>query len=72
MNKLIYPDEQILLVTSVDELQTMAHHLALRARKYKMTISSTIPKPMAIWRNHLQREQIVINNIIIEQVTDYT
>ena len=72
MNKILYANEQILLVTSVDELQTMAHHLNLRARKYKMTISSTIPKPMAMWGNHLQREQIVINNNIIEQVTDYT
>jgi len=29
------------MTTSEDELQTMAYHLKLIARKYKMTISST-------------------------------
>jgi len=72
VNKILYANEQILMVTSVDDIQTMAHHLKLRARKYTLTISSTIPKPMTMWGNHLQREQIVINNNIIEQVTDYT
>ena len=41
------------------------------ARKYKMTISSTKTKPMAMWRNHIQRVKIVINENIIEQVTDF-
>jgi len=29
------------MVTSEDDLQTMAHHVNLIARKYKMTVSST-------------------------------
>ena len=37
---ILYADDQILMATS-DDLQTMAHHLNLIARKYKMTISST-------------------------------
>jgi hypothetical protein len=49
----------------------MAHHLNLIARKYKMTISSTKTKPMAMWGNHIQRVKIVINDNIIEQVTDF-
>ena len=57
--------------TSEDGLQTMAHHLKLTARKYKMTISNTKTKSMAMWRNHIQRVKIVINNNIIEQVTDF-
>jgi len=35
-----------------------------------MTISSTKTKSMAMWGNHIQRVKIVINNNIIEQVTD--
>ena len=36
-----------------------------------MTISSTKTKSMAMWRNHIQRVKIVINDNIIEQVTDF-
>ena len=57
------------MATSEDDLQTMTHHLNLIARKYKMTISST--KSMAMWGNHIQRVKIVINDNIIEQVTDF-
>ena len=65
-------DDQILMATSEeDDLQTMAHHLNLIARKYKMTISSTKRKTMAMWGNHIQRVNIVINDNIIEQVTDF-
>jgi len=49
----------------------MAYHLNLIARKYKMTISSTKTKSMAMWGNHIQRVKIVINDNIIEQVTDF-
>ena len=49
----------------------MANHLNLIARKYKMTISSTTTKSIAICGNYIQRVKIVINNNIIEQVTDF-
>jgi len=51
--------------------ESMAHHLNLIARKYKMTIPSTETKSMAMWGNHIQRVKIVINDNIIEQVTDF-
>ena len=38
VNKILYSDEQILMATSEYDLQTMAHHLNLIARKYKMKI----------------------------------
>ena len=41
VNTILYADDQILMATSEDDLQTTAHHLNLIARKYKMTISST-------------------------------
>jgi len=41
VNTILYADDQILMATSEGDLQTMAHHLNLIARKYKMTISST-------------------------------
>ena len=41
VNTILYADDQILMATSEDELQTVACHLNLIARKYKMTISST-------------------------------
>jgi len=68
---MLYADDQILMATSDDDLQTMAYHLNLIARKYKMTISNTKTKSMAMWGNHIQRVKIVINNNIIEQVTDF-
>jgi len=71
VNTILYADNQILMATSQDDLRTMAHHLNLIARKYKMTISSTKTKSMTMWRNHTQRVKIVINDNIIEQVTDF-
>ena len=59
------------MATSEDDLQTMAQHLNLMATKYKMTISSTKTKSMAMWGNHIQRVKIAINYNIIEQVTDF-
>ena len=61
-NTILYADDQILMATSEDELQTMAHHLNLITRKYKMTISSTKTKSMAMWGNHIQRLKIAIND----------
>jgi hypothetical protein len=52
-------------------LQKMAHHLNLTARKYKMTIFSTITNSKAMLGNHIQRVQIVINGKIMEEVTDF-
>jgi hypothetical protein len=49
----------------------MAYHLNLIARKYKITISSTKAESMSICGNHIQRVTIVINDNIIEQVTDF-
>ena len=59
------------MATSEDELQTMACHLNLVARKYKMTISSTKTKSMAMCGNHIQWVKIVVNDNIIGQVTDF-
>jgi len=59
------------MATSENNVQTMVHHLNLIARKYKMTIYSAKTKSMAMWGNHIQRVIIVINNNIIEQVTDF-
>jgi len=36
LNTILYTDEQNLVATSEDELQKMAHHLNLIARKYKI------------------------------------
>jgi hypothetical protein len=40
-------------------------------RTFEMTISSTKTKSMAMCGNHIQRVKIVINDHIIEQVTDF-
>ena len=66
-----HADDQILMAASEDELQTMAYHLNLITRKYKMTISSTNKKSMAMCGNHIQRAKTVINDNIIEEVTDF-
>jgi len=49
----------------------MANHLKRIDRKYKITISSTKIKPMAMWGNHIQRVKLVLPYNIIEQVTDF-
>ena len=49
----------------------MAYHLNIIARKYRKTISSTKTKSMAMWGNHIQRVQMVKNDNIIEQITDF-
>jgi len=71
VNTILYADDQILMATSEDDLHTMAHHFNLIARKYKMTISSTKTKSMAMWGNHIQRVKIVLKDNVIEQVTDF-
>ena len=48
VSNILYADDQILMATSEDDLQTMEYHLNLTARKYKMTISSTKTKAMEI------------------------
>jgi hypothetical protein len=40
VNTVHYAEDQRLMATSEDDLQTVAHRLNLIARKYKMTISS--------------------------------
>ena len=55
VNTILDADDQILMATSEDELQTMAYHLNLIARKYKLTISNTKTKSMAMWGNHKHR-----------------
>jgi len=49
----------------------MAYHLKLIARKYKITMCSTKTRSMAMCGNHIQRVKNVINDNIIEQVTDF-
>ena len=71
LNTILYANDQILMATSEDELQTMAYQLNLIVRKYKMTISSTKTKSMEMCGNHTQRVKTVINDNIIEHVTDF-
>jgi hypothetical protein len=69
LNAILYGDDQILMATSADELQTVAYRLNHIARKYKMTISSTKTKSMAMCENRIERVKIVINSNIIEKAT---
>ena len=55
----------------IDNIFPGYNHLNIIATKYKMTISSTKTKSMAMWGNHIQGVKIVINDNIIEQVTDF-
>ena len=71
LNTILYADDQILMATSEDGLQIMAYHLNLIAGKYKMTISGTETKSMTMCGNYIQGVKIVINNNIIEEVTDF-
>jgi len=54
VNTILYADDQILMATSEDELQTMAYHLKLIARKYKITTFSTKTKSMAMCGNYIE------------------
>ena len=46
LNTILYAGVRILMATTEDDIQTMAHHLNLIARKYKMTISIAKTKSM--------------------------
>ena len=59
------------MAISDDELQTMAYHLHITARKYKMNASSNKRKSIAMCGNHTQRVKIVINDSPVEQVSDF-
>jgi len=65
VNTKLYADDQILIATSEEELQTMAYHLNLIGRKYKMTLSSTKTKSMAMGGNYTQRVKIVKTIILL-------
>ena len=57
VNTILYADDQILMATSEDTLQTMGYHLNLIARKYKMTTSSTKNKINGnVWEPHTKRK----------------
>jgi len=71
VNTVLYADGQILIATSRDKLQTIANRLKLVSRKYKMAISSTKTKSVAMWGKHIQRLKIVIKINIFEYVTDF-
>jgi hypothetical protein len=71
VNTVLYADDQILMATCEDELQKMAYHLNLIARKFKMIIFSTKTKSMAMCGNNIQRLKMVIDDKIIEQVTEF-
>jgi hypothetical protein len=71
MNTTLYADDQILMATSEDELQTTAYQLHPIARKYKMNTSGTKTKSMAMCGNHILRVKIVINGNPIEQVAEF-
>jgi hypothetical protein len=71
INAVLYADDQILMATSEHELQTMAYHLNLTARKYKMKISNSKTKSIAMCGNHIERVKIVINSNPIGQVSEF-
>jgi hypothetical protein len=71
INTILYTDNQILMATSENELQTMAYQLNLIERKYKMNISNIKTKSMAMCGNHIQRVKIVINDNLIKQESEY-
>ena len=54
INTILYADDQILIATSEDDLQKMAYHLNLIARKYNMIISSIKTKSMAMCGNQIE------------------
>jgi hypothetical protein len=68
---MLYADDQIIMATSEDELQTMAYHINFIARKYKINIPSTKTKSVTVCWNHIQRIKIVINDSPVEQVSDF-
>jgi len=65
VNKILYVDDQILMATSEGDLQTMAHHLNLIARKYKnqcirqktgaQNKTKEIKQYQKKWLQHVQR-----------------
>ena len=64
-------DDQLLLAKRVDDLQRSAHKLQPILTKCNMKIKETRTKAMAMNGKRIPRVKIVINNKIIEQVTEF-
>lgn len=62
INTVLYANDQILMASSEDELQTTTYHPNLIARKWKINISSTKTKSKAVCGNHIQRVKVFIND----------
>ena len=71
MQTLIIADDQILLAKSEDDLQRPGHKLQTILTKYNVNISETKTKAMAMNGKIIPRVKIVINNKLIEQVTEF-
>jgi hypothetical protein len=52
---MLYADDQTLMDTSESQLQIMAHHLNLMARKYKMKASKVKTISVAMYGYHTPR-----------------
>lgn len=72
LTTMLYADNKMIIAKTEDELQIAANTLNKTARKYKMKISTTKTKSVvAICGKNIQRVKTIIDDTIIEQVTDY-
>ena len=71
LQTLNFADGQLLLAKSEDDLQRSVHKIQPILTKYNMKISETKTNAIAMNGKRIPRVIIVINNKIIEQVTEF-
>jgi hypothetical protein len=71
VNTVPYADDQILMATSEDELQKNGITIETYSKKIQNDYIQHTKKSMAVCGNNIQRVKIVIDDKIIEQVTEF-
>jgi hypothetical protein len=72
LNTLLFTDDQVIIQDSEDKLQKSVYILNQLSKDYNLKISIDKTKLMAFKRKHLVHSKIEIDELILEQVTQFS
>jgi hypothetical protein len=68
---IVFADDQVIMTASEDSVQKLLYQLYKTASTYNLTVSTAKTKILAPEGKELIKAKIMINNDIIEQVTNF-
>ena len=71
LNKLLFPDDQVIIQDSEDKVQKSVYILNQISKEYSLKISTDKTKIMAFKLKHLMRSKIKIDGSVLEQVKQF-